>query len=137
MKTMSYPATRTPQPIESSTRLASSDSAESHGRSSQATQMTWIIVALVSTAAVLVATPTLAGWLLLPAIPAILLRWACRDSGSRCDRAVMRIFSIATFVAIITQLVVMVPALFPAIVVATAVVLFLFSIEQLAVARPQ
>jgi hypothetical protein len=75
--------------------------------------------------------------MLLPAVPAVFLWWARRRDGStsRCDHAVMRIFSVATFVAIVSQLVASMPSLLPLLIVAAAVVLFLFSVEQLATLR--
>ena len=113
------------------------DQTNSFGRSSQASAVTWITVAVASGIAIVVSAPGLAGWMLLPAIPAAFLWWArLRDgSTSRCDRAVMRIFSIATFVAIISQLVASVTSLLPLLIVAAAVVLFLLSVEQLASLR--
>ncbi|MBA3314442.1 MAG: hypothetical protein H0T47_14295 [Planctomycetaceae bacterium] len=132
---MTQPTARMPYSAAGSDRPASADRAAALGRSSQVSVATWALVAAASTAAVIVVAPTLAGWLLLPAIPAILLRWSGRDGGSRCDHAVMRIFSIATFTAIVTQLVVTVPVLSTAIAVAAAVVLCLYSVEQLAVSR--
>lgn len=109
----------------------------SSGRSSQALMAIWITVAVVSGVAIIISAPGLAGWMLLPAIPAGLLWWARRRDGStsRCDHAVMRIFSIATFVAIISQLVASVTSLWPLLVVAAAVILFLLSVEQLASLR--
>ncbi len=99
--------------------------------------VTWITVAVLSGVAIIVLAPGLAGWMVLPAVPAALLWWARRRDGStsRCDHAVMRIFSVATFVAIISQLVASVTSLLPLLVVAAAVVLFLLSVEQLASLR--
>jgi hypothetical protein len=111
--------------------------ANSSGRSSEASTLTWITVAVASGSAILVSAPALAGWMLLPAVPATFLWWARRRDGStsRCDHAVMRIFSVATFVAIASQLVASMTSLLPLLIVAAAVVLFLLSVEQLATLR--
>jgi hypothetical protein len=135
MKLLTQPNTRSHAVAGSALQASALNVA---GRSSQVSDtVTWTGVAGVSAAAMLVVAPSLAVWLCLPVIPAILLRCAGRDraGNGRRDRAVMRIFSIATFVATVSQLVTTVSSLQPAFVVASAVSLFLVSVEQLAVPR--
>lgn len=63
----------------------------------------WIMILLGSGVSIGIACPGVLPWLLLPTLPAFLLRHAVQAGASLPIRPVMRIFSIALLAAVLTQ----------------------------------
>jgi hypothetical protein len=101
------------------------------GQASTWSNAEWAILAVGAAATVAVADFPLWPWLLLPVGPALLLRSARREQLISRTAGPMRIFSVATFGAVLVQLASAVPATGVAIAALGGTFLYLAGLERL------
>ena len=107
------------------------------GRSARLERSDWICIALGTGLTILLGAPSLFPWLLLPVIPALLLRSACRHGPPPRVVPVMRIFSIASLAAVLMQLAGDRPGIGVLVAVLGATVMGLTALERLVVPDPE
>jgi hypothetical protein len=104
-------------------------------RSSQVSAPRWALLACGAVAVFGLAQPTLLPWLLVPAVPALLL-WEASDAVPRSRRRrVMGVFSVAALAAVAAQLAMSRPWVVAAVTTLGATVLFLVAAERVATAE--
>ena len=106
------------------------------GRSAKLERSDWISIALGAGLTILLGAPSLLPWLLLPVIPALLLRSACRHGPRPPVIPVMRIFSMASLAAVLMQLAGDRPGIGVIVAVLGATVMGLAALEHLVVPDP-
>ena len=133
MKSMTQPAPRANRPAAAANLL---DVGRSHlaNRLGRSSQVPWRLWALAAASAVVLALvePTLLPWLLLPILPALLMRLAGRSLDQRIARQAMWPFSVATVSAVAFQLLGERPSVFEIGVSIAATLLFVGVVERVA-----
>lgn len=93
----------------------------------------WIAIALGTGLTIVVSAPMILPWLLLPVVPALLLRSACHCGPPLRVRPLIRVFSLASLAAVVTQLAGNRPGVGVMIAIVGASVLGLLALERLVV----